>query len=660
HEKTSRPPAELVAERVPVGPWAMILDNCEHVVGEAASVAEQLLRLRSDLSILATSRKPLGVAGEVAWPVPPLPFPDAADSQGLDSFDAVRLFVDRAALRSPGYTLSDESAGIVAEICRRLDGMPLAIELASAWVGVLGEAEILNRVAGDIGLLGTGSYGMAQRHQSMAAAIEGSYSLLEEDQQRVFAWLGVFAGPFTLQAAEAVIDNPGTLQILSTLVAQSLVAAETGPRSATRYRLLETIRQFARLQLSGDPDGFEVHRRHAGYYLEVAEQAEAVRHTFEAAEWMKRLAAVRDDLRSALEWSSVHDPERAVQLAGALGWFWQSVGPVEGAGWFDRVLTGETSENRFRARAADWAGWLAIRRQDFVAAEVFIREGLRISELIDDSVGIARALIGLAPMVVFQTGNHAEGRRLAEEGLERARLAGDPRITGGALTTLGALDLLRKDYAAAVRRLTEAVEVNRNPGNLTGMAMASVFLGAALHGLDRDEPAYEALDDALGWFQLVEDAVGMAMALELMAITGNHLSLETRLRVAAGGAAVLEKEEAGRPPFWDYESWPEYYKEELGSRWDVLWQQGAALPLERVVQLARGTDRTGEEPKGWEKLTRREREVAALVAEGLSNREVAERLFISERTVESHVGSILSRLGFNSRAQVAVWMAPRS
>ncbi|HYN98741.1 MAG TPA: protein kinase, partial [Actinomycetota bacterium] len=363
-EKTSRPPAELVAERVPEGPWVMVLDNCEHVVAEAASVAEQLLQLRSDLSILATSRKPLGVAGEVAWPVPPLPFPDAAASRGLDAFDAVRLFVDRAGLRRPGYQLSDESAAVVAEICRRLDGMPLAIELASAWVGVLGEAEILSRVAGNIGLLGTGSAGMPQRHQSMTAAIQGSYSLLGEEQQRIFARLGVFAGPFTLEAAEAVINEPGTLQVLSALVSQSLVAAETDPQSATRYRLLETIRQFARRQLAGDPDGLEVHRRHAGYYLAVAEQAEAVRHTFEAAEWMKRLAAVRDDLRAALEWSSVHDPDQAVQLAGALGWFWHSVGPVEGAGWFDRLLSGRTTENRFRARAADWAGWLAIRRQD--------------------------------------------------------------------------------------------------------------------------------------------------------------------------------------------------------------------------------------------------------------------------------------------------------
>jgi non-specific serine/threonine protein kinase len=661
-EKSSRPPIEQIIEKLPEGPWLLVLDNCEHVAVEAASLTELLLSRRADVSVLATGRQPLGVAGEVAWPVPPLPFPDAVpgDPEALAGFDAIRLFVERAALKRPGYKLTALAAPAVGDICRQLDGMPLAIELAAAWVGVLGEAEILQRLAGDSRLLESRSAGMPQRHRSMAAAVDGSYRLLEPGERRVFCRLSVFAGGFTLEAAEAVTGDPETLQALSALVSQSLLTADTDPRAPTRYRMLGTIRTFARERLTEDAESFEVNRRHAEYFLGLAEQSEADRHTLESARWVGRLTEIRDDLRAALEWTDTHSPDQAVRLAGALGWYWQSVATNEGTAWFARVLAKRTTEDRFRARAEDWAGWLAIRGHDFDLAERHIHQSYRISRSIGDRVGVARALTGLGPMALFRTGDLEAARRMEEEALELAREAGDPRITGGALTSLGGLHIREGETERAVILLSESIEVHRRTGNLLGMGMASVFLGAALSSRGEDAQAYEALEEALGHFERVGDGAGMGMTLELMAVTGAHLNLDDRIRISAAGQATLDREEAGRPPFWDYQAWRHEHKERLGPRWDRAWEQGKAMNLQRAIQIARGIAAPAAEPEGWEKLSRREREVAALVAEGLTNRDIASRLFISERTAESHVGSILTRLGFSSRSQIAAWAARRS
>ncbi len=255
-------------------------------------------------------------------------------------------------------------------------------------------------------------------------------------------------------------------------------------------------------------------------------------------------------------------------------------------------------------------------------------------------------------------GDVAEARKLVEEALTLAREAGDPKITGGALTTLGGLAILGKDFERACSLLAEAVEVHKSSGNLTGMGMASVFIGAALLGAGDYPRAYGTLADALDFFESVDDAGDVALVLELMAITGDHLPIDSRVRIAAAGQAVLHRENSTRPPFWDYTTWRDEQRAKLGSRWDRLWEQGTALPLDRAVDIARGAEPRAAEPKGWEKLSRREREVAGLVAGGLSNRQIAERLFISERTAESHVASILTRLGFSSRSQVAAWAAP--
>lgn len=641
-EKAGRPLMDSLAQRLS-GEFLLILDNCEHVAEEAAQVALQLLAGCPDLTILATSRRPLQVPGEVAWRIPPLT-------------DAVQLFAERAASRSPGYQVG-ESTPVVAELCRRLDEMPLAVELASAWVGILGEAEILERVTRDLDLLGGGGIGTPDRHRTISATIEWSYKLLQERERTVFVTLGVFAGSFDLSAVEKVTGEPQALLALSALVSQSLVVAETRPNRPTAYRMLETIRQFAGRLLKQAPDSIVIHRRHAGHYLGVAEEAELERDKPVAREWMKRLSEDVNNLRGALEWMLGADPDGAVQLAGALGWYFQSTSSLEGSAWLDRALGNPTTPNRHRSRAADWAGWLEIRRMNMAGAQARLQEGLQISTAIGDKAGIARALTGLGPVARF-AGKREESRQMVERALVLAREVADLRIEGGALTTLGILAFDDGETDRAADLLGQARLVHGRSGNISGMSMASVFLGAVKTRAGDHPQALAALREGLDGFESVSDTGSMAMAVELMAIVADHLESADRYRLAAACQAIIDREGMGRPPFWlsDLMQWREVIKRKLGRRADQLWAQGSSMTLEQAARLARGGAGQQIEPEGFGKLSKREKEVARLVAEGLSNLEIAQRLFISERTAESHVSSILSRMGFRSRAQVAAWV----
>ncbi|MEX0790475.1 MAG: AAA family ATPase, partial [Actinomycetota bacterium] len=588
---------DTVAGRLSGDRVMMVLDNCEHLLGEAAFAVERLLQECGRMTVLATSRHPLGVPGEVAWRVPPLGLPqgEGPGAAAVAGFDAVKLFVDRAAAALTGYRLSDHSAAPVAEICRRLDGMPLAIELVSPWVGVLGETEILDRISRDLKLLGGGSSSLPERHRTIEAAIRWSCSLLEPADLHVFRRLSIFAGAFSLEAAEAVTRDPAILQRLATLVSHSLVVAETDPQRPASYRLLQTIRRFGRSALESDSGAAETAGRHAAYFEDLAEQAEAVRDTPEATRWLARLSMHRDDLRAALEWLVSTDPERAVRLAGALGWFWQTAGSTEGSAWFSRVLGNQTTPDRFRARAEDWAGWLAMHRQDFQTARLLIQNSHDISAAIGDQAGVARALTGLGPIVRI-SGDPLLGRRMVTEALDLARRTGDTRIEGGALTTLGIFALDENDGESATSLLEEALDVVRGSGNLPAIAMATVFLAVALLRGGEVRQAMEPLQEALDISEQLGDMAGMAMVLELIALAEGPSDLAGRARLFAAGQTILEREGVGRPPYWleDLRAWRVQARSKLGSKADQIWEEGRSMAFQEVLGLApRGPGRGG-------------------------------------------------------------------
>ncbi|MGI8826159.1 MAG: ATP-binding protein [Chloroflexota bacterium] len=352
----------------------LVLDNCEHVVGTTARLVEALLHACPYLRILTTSREPLRIPGEVMWRAPSLAVPEVGvhlSPEALAQVEAVALFLDRARARQPDFTLTNDNAPAVAAICRQLAGLPLGIELAAAQMGSLAPEQIATRLDDALRLLGGGSR-VLPRQETLRATLDWSYALLSEAERAVFRRLAVFAGGFDMDAAEGVcsgegIERAGVLALLVALVEKSLVEPQVQRREA-RYRLLEPVRQYALACLSAEGEADEVQRRHAHFFLEMAEAAEPSLMSGERAAAMERLATDEDNLRTALAWSrratEGTDRETGLRLAGALMWFWNFRGEVnEGLEWLEASLAkGQEAAPAVRARALYAAcelAWLA-------------------------------------------------------------------------------------------------------------------------------------------------------------------------------------------------------------------------------------------------------------------------------------------------------------
>jgi predicted ATPase len=444
----------------------LVLDNREHLIDRCARLVELLLKGCAALHILATSREPLGIPGEVAFPVPPLDIPSQDQSpvaRDIQHFEAIHLFVDRATAARPGFTLDDANAPAVAGICGRLDGLPLAIELAAARARSMSLADISQRLDHRFSLLSRGARTAAPRHQTLRATIDWSYELLAEDERILFRRLAVFAGGWTLTDAEAVCSDdrlpPETIADVHARVAdKSLVVTEPSAEGASRFRLLETIREYAteRLIAAGEVDA--IRWRHFGHFLDLAERYYDQRIRGGSDSALLVLAAHSDNFRSALAWGAAIDAERALRLASALDEFWRMVNATEGWGWLQRLLKAVPDESPHRQRAllsagplaaqiaaydegtdllgralgmarqagnrtaeawaSLWLGRLAVLREDVTLAEEQLQAALALHEEVDSPLGRVRslALLGVLEAVILQ-------RRA--EGEEKLRTAAD-------------------------------------------------------------------------------------------------------------------------------------------------------------------------------------------------------------------------------------------
>jgi non-specific serine/threonine protein kinase len=322
-------PAEQLLHAIGDRPMLLVLDNCEHLVDACAALADVLLRDCAALRVLATSRAVLGVGGETAWLVPPLSLPEAHD-RAPEASESVQLFIERARAVKPTFALTDENRASVIQICRQLDGLPLALELAAARLRALTAKQIAERLDDRFRLLTTGSRAALPRHQTLRAAIDWSYDLLDARAQLLLTRLSVFGGGFTLEAAEQVCSGgelaaAGVLDLVADLVEKSLVQMSEADDTA-RYRLLETVRQYGaeRLAESGVTDAMQ--RRHAEFFFALATEAEPHLSTISRPAWVRRLRDELDNLRQSLTWSREHDEEMHVRLVGMLHWFWFSTG----------------------------------------------------------------------------------------------------------------------------------------------------------------------------------------------------------------------------------------------------------------------------------------------------------------------------------------------
>jgi non-specific serine/threonine protein kinase len=701
----------------------LLLDNCEHVVQACAELSEWLLGACPELRILATSREPLGIAGEVTWRVPGLEAPEPAAFSGRAAVDsaAVQLFVDRARAVDPRFALTEHNSGAVAEVCWRLDGIPLALELAAARVKILTPAQIAARLSDRFRLLVGGRRTAPRRQQTLQAALEWSYDLLSDPERLVFERLSVFVGGCSLEAAEAVCAGPGlqrvqVLELLGRLVDRSLVLTDAD--DSTRYRCLETVRQYGRERLIQRRELALTRDRHAKFFVRLAEQAERDFVGPRQFEAVKLLAREQDNLHVGLAWfMSSGAVDEAQRMAGAMYRLWQFYGsPAEGRVWLERLLAvAHTSNAAGRIKLLHGAALLACHMDDFDQAQAAAEAGLRLSERIGDHLSSSYAMHVLG-VVALARGEYARARQRHAEGIRLSRLSARSSVYPAAygayfevlnLQFLGQLESLQGDDAAARAHLEAALARARRAGMRRSSASALRFLGLAsyrrgdlasardylrqmvesfegsgedghrLWGLTvlgcvaRDagdtDAAYAFLREVLDSGQGRMAAAGprtVGEALEafsgLAAAVGQH---ERAVRLAAASSAVLERI-AFRPmaelPAQRWH-WLDGARAALGTeRADAAAASGRAMTLSQAIAEALAVQApvtaVVESESPQMPLTRRELEVANLVARGCSNREIAEELVIATTTAERHVANILAKLGLSSRTQIAMWV----
>jgi predicted ATPase/DNA-binding NarL/FixJ family response regulator len=703
----------------------LILDNCEHLSAACARFAQQVLSHAPELRILATSREPLGIAGERIYPLSGLSWPainleairkgqGRLDLQELIGFDAIRLFVERARLFSPDFSLVSENASAVAEVCQRLDGLPLALELASARLNVLTVQEIAARLDDRFALLTSGQRtGLEARHYTLRAAIDWSYALLTAEEQALLRRLAVFAAGCSLDTAQAVCAGEGIeagrmLDLLSSLVDKSLVIAETNGRPQARYRLLETIREYALDKLEQAGEEQRVRDRHLDLFLARAEEAAPRLGDAYQQLWLNWLEGEHDNLRAALAWSLESGRiEAGLRIVSALVRFLEIRGYIqEGMAWFERLFAqvDEGVSPVACANACTFAAFLAMFLGDAKASIEYGRKAVDFAEAAGDEGGpvLAFALAGLSSGARvagdFQTaftigesvisayresgppfylgmaliaqgdlaielGYYDAARELLDESLSLAREAGDAFRIAHTLNTLGDLGRCQNDYVEAQSAYEKSAVLLRQLDARHDLASILRNLGRTCLHVGDVERAHAMFSESLAIHQAEQHRAGMAECLigfaSIAVLIGMPL-IGARLLAAAAASGRQRTPYVWPTKRMEYDEYLELARSHLTlAEFQAAQSEGSAMSLEQAIDYARNLPlKPNAAPGAVEELgglTRRELEVAALIERGLSNREIANELVLSRRTVEKHVANILSKLGFTNRAQIVRW-----
>lgn len=543
----------------------LVFDNCEHLLDATASAVDSLLRNNNLLRIVATSREGLAIPGETVRPVPSLSVPnlEAAAPDELPRYEAIRLFVERAMAAVPDFRITDRNAPAVAQICRRLDGVPLAIELAAARVRALPVEQIAARLDDRFRLLTGSSRITVPRHQTLRQTIDWSHELLAEDERAVFRRVSVFIGGASLEAAEAVcagppVDEYAVLDILSRLVDKSLVVADTEGDEA-RYRQLETVRQYGRDKLLESGEARDTLVRQRDWYVNMVAQAEPeFFRGVESGAWLARLDREHDNLRAVLQWSMDEPGEarQGLQLAAGLWRFWEIHGHLEdGRAWLERFLQlteGEVSA--LRADAYTGAGILAFMLGDQAAASVLHERSLELHREVGDSDGIAFAANNLANAAVL-SGDYATARRLYQTVVDWAKERDDPRVVGFSSVNMAEAVALDGEPEKARAQYDEGIAAFRQASDRWGEAMALDSLGVMLARQANPGEADGLHQQALEISRQIGDERGVARALahrgDVAVRTGDRdrakglylesLEIRRRLGDLPGTASAMEK-----------------------------------------------------------------------------------------------------------------------
>jgi len=696
----------------------LLLDNFEQVV-VAAPLLTELLESCPGLKALVTSREVLRVRGEHEFPVLPLALPDLSHLPGIEAlsqYAAVALFLQRALAIKPDFQMTNTNARAIAEICARLDGLPLAIELAAARVKLLPPQKLLARLESRLQLLTRGARDMPERQQTLRNTIKWSYDLLDAEEQQLFRRLSVFVSGCTLEAAESVCNVADGLPLnvldgVTSLIDKSLLQQVEHPGDELRLIMLGTIREYGLECLAASGEEETTRSAHAEYYLALAEEAAPQIRGAQQAVWLERLEREHDNLRAALRWSVEHTgaggAEMALRLGAALWWFWTVRGHItEGRQWLEQALSTSNGVSApVRAKALISAGVLARYQSDYNRAATLCAESLALFRELGDKRGIAASINELAYVAIvrgeyaeahamykeslallrelgdkwdiadtlffsanvtsFFQGDHTAALAMMEEGLVIFKELGDQRGIAYSLSVLGHLSLSQGSYGAARPLHEESLTVFKTLGDRLGIAR-SLFLLAKAASMQGDySVARSMFEESLTILRELDDKWFIAGCLEELARVGAAQG-QPEWAARLWGAAETLREAIGAliPPVEeaDYERWVATARSQLGEEaFAAAWREGRIMSPEQALAsqenvVAPSPDTQSEPGKAVPQptypagLTAREVDVLRLVATGLTDAQVAEKLVLSPRTVSTHLSSIYNKLGVTSRS----------
>ncbi|MFE0024184.1 LuxR C-terminal-related transcriptional regulator [Amycolatopsis sp. NPDC059021] len=668
-DRSGQPARRVVLDHLRDREAVLVLDNCEHVVEACAEFVAAVLAECPRVALLATSRQSLGVAGENLVRVAPLPVPadDVAwTPAALAQYDGIRLFTERATAVLPTFRITDANCADVVRVCRRLDGLPLAIELAATRIRSLSPKQLAERLTRRLPLLTTAPRTAPERQQTLRAAVGWSHELCSPAEQAVWARASVFAGSFDLDAAEEVCggsDVPAAevLDAIDGLVDKSVLIREGDQADVVRYRMLETLREYGQEQLERSGERTRVARLHRDWIDRLTAAADAEWVSSRQLAWIDRLRREHGNLRAALDWSLATPGEAgaALRIAGRLDEYWSLRGSsVEARTWLERALAAAGDDHPGRAHGLAVCALHALWHSDMAAADALLAEaealgGDEVTRAHRTYVASLLALMRIEPVTP----------ELAAAAIDVFRAHGEIRrelhplfIHGTSIAYLG-------DLEAGRRSLRRMMELSEERGESYYRAMALFGITAVEVGYGDIEVADSAARDGLSIAALMHNRLGEAYRLESLAWVADARGEYERAATLFGIAATAWESVGATAEVavaLPHRRHAKSTRKALGAdRFAAAFAEGRAMDAGRAMRFALGDAACPSAAVAEDELTKREREIAGFVAKGLSNRDIAAELVVSPRTVDAHVQHILTKLGFRNRAQIAAWVAGR-
>src|ERR1700694_3627633 len=667
-DKSGEWPTSLLVTHLASRETLLVLDNCEHLLDAIAVLADVVLKEAAGARLLATSRQALGISGERVLQVPPLTLPEEGSISAQS--EAVALFLARSADAGVQLDDTDVTRALVFELCRHLDGMPLALELAAVRLRTIWLEELIERLSDRFGLLTSGSRAALPRQQTLRATIDWSHDLLSGQEKAALRRLAVLPSDFGLDAAEAVaagatIDRSGVLELLSSLIEKSFVVRMPNAAVA-RYRFHETMREYGLLKLREANEEAAAINAFIRFYSTMCGVAEAAAQSVHVVEWLKRMDGEADNVRAALR-HCLNGPDHALgmSMVGSLLWYWTSRATSEGVYWLDLFLERREADPSALAHALYARGFMAMTQGDAAAAQPVLDEAEVNARAVGDLPLVARILSVSAGVRVM--GRDLEG---AQSQLRDAKALADGLDDPGANAMLalteGFFALLDTDLETVARVYSEWAPRARDRGDIQTLSYLVSSYGFALLQGGQPDKAQPLFEESLSIERRLENRDMIVYQLDALACQAAMVGRPQRAARLLGAAESMQAQSGIRlmrhmepllararetisaslvPASFESET-------EAGRRMAMDEAIAYALEEKRPSRLAPPSKRTSAMP-----LSKREVEIAELVAQGLSNKEIATRVFLSERTIETHVSNILNKLGVNSRVEISSWVA---